>query len=46
MVKALEDGKLGSVIRVENTGSQKVLRARVVDEMTVEAVAGPQSGQH
>jgi flagella basal body P-ring formation protein FlgA len=41
MVKALEDGKLGRVIRVQNTGSQKLLKARVVDEMTVDAVAGP-----
>jgi flagella basal body P-ring formation protein FlgA len=45
-VKALEDGKMGCVIRVENTGSQKILKARVVDETTVEAVAGPESGQH
>ena len=46
MVKTLEDGKVGRVIRVENTGSQKVFKARVVDEMTVEAVAGPDPGQH
>lgn len=45
-VKALEDGRMGRVIRVQNTGSQKLFTARVVDETTVEAVAGPESGQH
>jgi len=45
-VKAMEDGKLGRVIRVQNTGSQKLLKARVVDETTVEAVAGPENGRH
>jgi flagella basal body P-ring formation protein FlgA len=46
MVKAMEDGPLGRVIKVQNTGSQKLLKARVVDENTVEAVAGSDSGQH
>jgi flagella basal body P-ring formation protein FlgA len=44
MVKTLEDGKMGRVIRVENTGSRKVFRARVLDENTVEAVSGPNPG--
>jgi flagellar basal body P-ring formation protein FlgA len=34
-VRAVEDGKAGDSIRVQNTKSQKVLRARVEDEKTV-----------
>ncbi len=33
--KALEDGKTGDVIRVENKKTHKVLRAKVLDEKTV-----------
>jgi flagella basal body P-ring formation protein FlgA len=34
-VRAAEDGKAGEIIRVENTKSHKLLRARVEDEKTV-----------
>lgn len=34
-VRAIEDGKAGDSIRVENTDSHKVLRGKVVDEKTV-----------
>ena len=43
-VKAQDDGKAGSVIRVLNLDSKLTLKARVVDENTVEAVAGPVGG--
>ena len=43
-VRALEDGKAGTVIRVENTGSKKILKVRVLDENTVEAVSAPADG--
>ncbi len=33
--RAIEDGKAGEVIRVENTASHKVLRGRILDERTV-----------
>jgi flagella basal body P-ring formation protein FlgA len=33
--RAIEDGKAGDVIRVENSDSHKVLRAKVLDEKTV-----------
>lgn len=38
MVKALEKGRKGDIIRVQNTSSHKVLDARVVDSGTVELV--------
>jgi flagellar basal body P-ring formation protein FlgA len=34
-VRAIEDGKAGDVIRVENTDSHKVLHGKVLDEKTV-----------
>lgn len=34
-VRAIEDGKAGDLIRVENTDSHKVLRGKVLDEKTV-----------
>jgi flagella basal body P-ring formation protein FlgA len=34
-VRAVEDGKAGDLIRVENTESKKVLRAKVLDEKKV-----------
>lgn len=34
-VRAIEDGKAGDLIRVENTDSHKVLRGKVLDERTV-----------
>lgn len=40
-VQAMEDGRVGRVIRVQNTGSKKLFKARVIDESTVVAVAGP-----
>lgn len=43
-VKAQDDGKAGSVIRVLNLDSKLTLKARVIDENTVEAVAGPVGG--
>lgn len=33
--RAIEDGKAGDVIQVENSDSHKVLRAKVLDEKTV-----------
>ncbi len=33
--RAVEDGKAGDIIRVENSDSHKVLRAKVLDEKTV-----------
>ncbi len=33
--RAIEDGKAGDVIRIENSESHKVLRAKVLDEKTV-----------
>ncbi len=35
LVRAIEDGKMGDVIRVENTDSHKLLKAKVLDEKTV-----------
>ena len=35
---ALEAGRAGDIIRVKNTASRKVLRGRVLDEVTVEIV--------
>ncbi|MBR5162871.1 MAG: flagellar basal body P-ring formation protein FlgA, partial [Schwartzia sp.] len=35
---ALEAGRAGDIIRVKNTASRKVLRGRVIDEVTVEIV--------
>ncbi|MGH7739756.1 MAG: flagellar basal body P-ring formation chaperone FlgA, partial [bacterium] len=34
-VRAIEDGKMGDVIRVENTDTHKLLKAKVLDEKTV-----------
>ena len=34
-VRAIEDGKAGDSIRVENTDSHKVLHGKVLDEKTV-----------
>ncbi len=34
-VRAIDDGKMGDVIRVENTDSHKLLKAKVLDEKTV-----------
>ena len=33
---ALEAGHAGDIIKVKNTASRKVLRGRIVDEVTVE----------
>ncbi len=40
-VRVLEDGKAGSVIRVENIGSKKTFKARVLSEDAVESLGGP-----
>jgi flagella basal body P-ring formation protein FlgA len=34
-VRAIDDGKMGDMIRVENTDSHKLLKAKVLDEKTV-----------
>jgi flagella basal body P-ring formation protein FlgA len=35
VTEAIEDGKLGDTVRVENTESHKLLRGKVLDEKTV-----------
>jgi flagellar basal body P-ring formation protein FlgA len=40
LVRAIDDGKMGDVIRVENTDSHKLLKAKVLDEKTVLIEAG------
>jgi flagella basal body P-ring formation protein FlgA len=42
-VRAIEDGKAGDSIRVENTESHKVLRGKVLDEKTV--LIGPEDSK-
>lgn len=39
--KALEDGKAGQVIRIQNAASGRIFKARVLDEKTVEVVEPP-----
>jgi flagella basal body P-ring formation protein FlgA len=39
--KALEDGKAGQVIKIQNASSGKIFRARVLDEKNVEVVEPP-----
>jgi flagella basal body P-ring formation protein FlgA len=38
-VRAVQDGKMGDIIQVENTDSHKVLKAKVLDEKKV--LVGP-----
>ncbi len=39
--KALDDGKTGQVIRIQNVASGKIFKARVVDDRNVEVVEPP-----
>jgi flagellar basal body P-ring formation protein FlgA len=39
--KALDDGKVGQVIRIQNATTGKIFKARVVDEKNVEVIQAP-----